>query len=79
MTQKAFWRFVDWKGNFKNKKSTVSPSKTEYQVFSEDLYKCKNQNDVIKLIKIQSEVDVPLLDNTITVEEVKDAWSSIKK
>ena len=76
---KAFWRFVDWKGNFKNKKSTIAPSITEFEVFFEDLYKCKNQRELIELMEIQSDVTVPLLDDQITEEEIKDAWCDMKK
>ena len=76
---KVFWRFVDWKGNFKCKKTTSSPSMNEFEVFFEDLYKCKNQRELIELMEIETNVTVPLLDDPINEREVKEAWNSMKK
>ena len=74
---KVFWRFVDWKGNFKCKKTTSSPSMIEFEVFFEDLYKCKNQRELTELMEIETNVTVPLLDVPINEREVKDAWDNM--
>ena len=76
---KSFWKLVDWKGNLKQKKTLNSPSMQQFEVFFEDLYKCKNQRELIDIMETHSNNTVEELDKPITTEEVKTAFKSMKK
>ena len=76
---KAFWKLVDWKGNLKNKKAVVSPTIQEFELFFHDLYKCANNDELLEILQIESDVTVPVLDDPITDEEIKCAWRNMKK
>ena len=76
---KAFWKLVDWKGNLNKKKASVSPTIQEFEVFFQNLYSCDNNDELLEILQIESDVNVPILDEPITEEEVKTAWRSMKK
>ena len=42
---KTFWKYVDWKGNFKGKKKFDAPTMPEFQHFFEDLYDNEDKNE----------------------------------
>ena len=68
---KAFWKLVDWKGNMKRKKTLNSPSMKQFEIFFEDLYKCKNQRELQDIMELETDIEVPALDNPIGEEEIK--------
>ena len=77
--KKAFWRYIDWKGKLKSKKSVNSPSMEEFETFFEDLYKCPNQRELIEIMEIKSDVSIPVLDQPISIEEINVACKDMKK
>ena len=76
---KKFWSLVDWKGNFGLKKNTISPTMNEFEVFFKDLYDCPDKNEVAEIMSLESNVDVPILDNPITENEMNEAFNTMKK
>ena len=76
---KTFWKYVDWKGNFKGKKQYDAPTMPEFQHFFEDLYDNDDKNEVEEIKKLESEVYVPVLDDPISSEETIDAYEDMKK
>ena len=76
---KSFWKLVDWKGNLKQNKALNSPSIQQFEVFFEELYKCKNKRELIDIMEIHTNKSVDALDKPIDDEEVKTAFKSMKK
>ena len=76
---KRFWSYVDWKGNLKHKKNLKSPSLQEFEVFFEHLYKCDNQYELRDIMSLESNVNIPVLDDPIHENEVHNAVKSMKK
>ena len=76
---KTFWQYVDWKGNLKGKRTLISPAIQQFEVFFEDLYKCNNQRELYEIMKIESDVNIPILDDPISENEIKIVWRSMKK
>ena len=74
-----FWCYVNWKGELKNKKQVKSPSLEEFEVFFEDLYKCKNRSELLEIMKLESNVNIPILDDPINENEMKTDVKNMKK
>ena len=51
----------------------------QFEVFFEELYKCKNPREFIDIMEIHTEKSVEALDKPISNEEVKTAFTSMKK
>ena len=76
---KAFWKLVDWKGSMKHKKTLNSPTMEQFEVFFEDLYKCSNQRELYDIMEINTDTEVPGLDQPINEDEIKTALKDMKK
>ena len=76
---KAFWKMVDWKGSMNSNKALNSPTMKEFEIFFEDLYKCRNQDELREIMEITTECEVPGLDQPINEEEIKKAFTDMKK
>ena len=76
---KTFWKYVDWKGNFKGKKQYDAPTMPEFQHFFEGLYDNEDKNELEEIKNLESEVYVPVLDDPISSEETLDAYEDMKK
>ena len=76
---RSFWRYVSWKGELRNKRHLKSPSLKEFEVFFEDLYKCKNQNELREMMMLDTDVYIPILDDPIDENEMKTAVKDMKK
>ena len=76
---KSFWKLVDWKGSLKHNKALNSPSMQQFEVFFEELYKCKNKRELTDIMEINTDKYVEALDKPIDDEEVKSAFKSMKK
>ena len=76
---KTFWQYIDRKGNLKRKKTSNSPPIQQFEVFFEELYKCKNQRELYEIMEIDTDVIVPILDEPITDNEIKLAFRAMKK
>ena len=51
----------------------------QFEIFFEDLYKCKNQRELQDIMEIETDNVVPALDVPISEDEVKTAYKSMKK
>ena len=60
---KTFWQYVDWKGNCKGRKVLNTPSIEEIEI----------------IMEIKSDVNIPVLDESINENEIKVAWRTMKK
>ena len=76
---KAFWKLVDWKGSMNSNKALNSPTMKQFEIFFEDLYKCRNQDELREIMEITTESEVPGLDQPINEEEIKKAFTDMKK
>ena len=76
---KRFWSTVDWKNNNRKRKNRESPSMEEFESFFEDLYKCEDSNDMIEIEKLESDINIPILDDPISKPEMETAFKDIKK
>ena len=56
-----------------------SPSIQQFEVFFEDLYKCKTPRELYDIMEIDSNVIIPVLDEPISENEVNPAWNGMKK
>ena len=70
---------VDWKGNLKGKKPLQPPTLKEFEVFFENLYKFDNQTEQYEILKIESHIDIPIIDDPSTENEAKKAFREMKK
>ena len=76
---KTFWQYVDWKGNCKGRKVLNSPSIEEFEIFFEEFYKCDNQRELYDIMEIESDVNIPVLDEPINENGINVAWRIMKK
>ena len=63
----------------RHRKALNSPSIQQFEVFFEELYKCKNKRELIDIMEIHTDQSVGALDKPIDGEEVKTAFKSMKK
>ena len=70
---------IDWKGNYARSKPSEHPSVEEFKDFFEELYMYKDSKEVEKIRNLQSQVNIPLLDDPFSGAEIEDALSSMKK
>ena len=72
------WQAIDWKGNLQaNDKSTIVPSDTEFKQFYESVMS-PGHTDESSLGPVNVAVNIPLLDDPITPEEVTAQIKKIK-
>ena len=76
---KTLWSMIDWKGNYSRKKPTQHPSIEEFHGFFEHLYSCPDENEIVNISNLQTDVTIPLLDEPISAEETEEALDSMKK
>ena len=57
----------------------MHPSIDEFKIFFEELYTSDDAEEIEKIRKLESQVNIPLLDNPFSEAEVDDALSSMKK
>ena len=75
---KKLWEKIDWKGNF-SKETHQSPIFDGLTVHFENLYKKDNEDDQRKLMELNTDVYIPLLDDPITSIEMEVAMNDMKK
>ena len=76
---KAFWKNVDWKGNYKAEKQYDSPSIQEFEQFYEELYDNKDTTELEAIERLDTDIRIPELDDPITSTEMLDAYNEMKK
>ena len=75
---RSLWSKIDWNGNYSRKKPSQHPSINEFQTFFEDLYTCKDKDELVNIDNLRSDVNIPVLDDPIIETEVEDALKSMK-
>ena len=61
------------------KKNTTAPTLNEFEIFFQELYKCNNSTELLEIMNIQSDVNIPILDSSISEDEIKVAFKAMKK
>ena len=72
------WGNIDWKGRVQHA-SNIYPTINQLKNHFEDIYETSKYIDTLKIIKISSDVYIPILDDPITESEVKDSLKKCKK
>ena len=76
---KSFWTYVNWKVNVGKKRNTTAPTLNEFEIFFQELYKCNNNAELLEIMNIQSDVNIPILDSSISEDKIKVAFKTMKK
>ena len=76
---KSFWSYVNWKGTVSQTRNLSSPTLNEFELFFEELYNCDNQSELLDLMNLQTDEHVSSLEEPISENEIKNAFSEIKK
>ena len=72
------WRAIDWKGEYRDIKDTeVTPTDDQFKNFFEDLYNPPGEG-ILDVDDSQTQTTIPVLDDNITVEEVKCQIQKLK-
>lgn len=76
---KSLWDHINWKGNYSKKQPNNRPTIEEQSSYYEQLYKLDDENDKEKIESLTSNVSIPILDEPITIDEVKIASTKMRK
>ena len=75
---KTFWAAIDWKCSL-SKQNTLKPQVDELASYFENLYKFEDENKLVEIEKLESEIYIPVIDDPIKQEEVDIAVKTTKK
>ena len=73
---KNLWNKIDWKGKLNSNDVRNQPSLTELALHFEELYRSDDNDNIMQL---KSSVTIPVLDDPITENEIRNSVQKMKK
>jgi hypothetical protein len=73
------WKKIDWNGSYNLFTASCPPPIGEMALPFEELYTASDGDSVEDIVPLKTDVNIPILDNTITENEIVCATKQMKK
>ena len=76
---RKFWNdLVNWKGEYIKKDKNIKPNMKDCELYFENLHASTTIDEKAKIMRLNSNMYMPCLDDPISVQEIRSAHKQLK-